>query len=257
MEGEVLKNKPLVEAILEVRWSLEQKGPDLFVDPHYRLLLARLYDRLSTEYPEPEELPIAAIPDEVTSYAVKHRFRHVANGWPLIQVGPGILTLNETSNYTWPDFRTRSIAVVGKLFEAHPKPDELRVRSLLLRYIDAVDLDYSKEDVFLFLSEKLKVSIAMPGNLFEGTGVSSLPARLALDSSFRTAKPQGMVNVRFVTGQIKGKGALIWETQVHSDDALPELPEGFDNWIDAAHGIAHDWFFKLIDGELKRRFSGE
>jgi uncharacterized protein (TIGR04255 family) len=35
------------------------------------------------------------------------------------------------------------------------------------------------------------------------------------------------------------------------------MPKGFANWIDAAHAITDDWFFKLIEGELERRFSGD
>jgi uncharacterized protein (TIGR04255 family) len=37
---------------------------------------------------------------------------------------------------------------------------------------------------------------------------------------------------------------------------LPDMPKGFPAWVDAAHEITHDWFFKLIEGELERRFEG-
>ena len=257
MPNRDLKNKPLVEAILEVRWALDKKPSDLLIDPHYRLLLARLFDRLATEYPEPEELPTASLPDEMTAYLVKHRFRHAAKDWPLVQVGPGIMTVNDTRKYTWTDFRARSIAAVKTLFGAHPKPDQLKVQSLDLRYLDAVELDYAKEDVFAFLAEKLKVKTSLPPDLFKGTGVNSTPGRFAWESSFHTTRPEGAMSVRFVTGQHQGKPALIWETVVHSEQDLPALPEDFDGWIDSAHTVTDDWFFKLIEGDLQRRFSGD
>jgi uncharacterized protein (TIGR04255 family) len=35
------------------------------------------------------------------------------------------------------------------------------------------------------------------------------------------------------------------------------MPNDFEKWLDAAHAVTDDWFFKLIDGELERRFSGD
>lgn len=43
-------------------------------------------------------------------------------------------------------------------------------------------------------------------------------------------------------------------------DDLPGLPDGFEEWLEAAHEITDEWFFTLIEGgsgELKRRFSGD
>ena len=176
--------------------------------------------------------------------------------WPLIQVGPGIITVNDTQNYTWSDFRSRSVMAVEKLFEAYPKPEKLHVTSLLLRYIDAVEVDYAREDVFDFLRDKLKVSIALPRNLFDGSGTESKPRHFRWEAAFESTTPPGVVNLKFATGKREGKPALIWETLVHSERDLPELPHRFGRWIDAAHMIADDWFFKLIEGELERRFSG-
>ena len=128
-----LKNKPLVEAILEVKWGSVQRATGVGIHPHYKLLLGRLYERAREDYREHEELPSAEIPDEISGHMVKHRFRRTKDGWPLIQVGPGILTVNDTSEYTWTDFRMRSIAAVSKLFESHPKPEELRINGTKAR----------------------------------------------------------------------------------------------------------------------------
>jgi uncharacterized protein (TIGR04255 family) len=34
------------------------------------------------------------------------------------------------------------------------------------------------------------------------------------------------------------------------------MPAGFEGWLDAAHTIIHDWFFKLIEGDLRKEFQG-
>lgn len=253
-----LKNKPLVEAILEVRWKLQgpPRGPQ--TDPHYKLLLGRLFDRMRGDYPEHEELQTASLPDELVGHVVQHRFRVAANSWPLVQVGPGIFAVNSAADYTWSDFRPRVLSAIQRLYDAHPKTEDLKIANLVLRYIDAVNHDSGTHNVLDFLKDKLKLSISLPNALFEGTHVQSKPSGLTWQCSFRCEEPKGMVTVRFATGQRDGAPAVIWETTVESaGEDLPEMPTSFESWIDAAHEITDDWFFKMIEGELERRFSGE
>ena len=59
-------------------------------------------------------------------------------------------------------------------------------------------------------------------------------------------------------GQKEGSPAVVWETVIQSSGVdVPHIPDDFGEWLDGAHAIADDWFFKLIDGELERRFAGE
>ena len=266
MSRKDLKNKPLVEAILEIRWRLVQpiqaEGPARMVlpavDPHYRLLLGRLFDRFLKEYPFHEQLPTATLPDEMLAHVVQHRFRSAKDDWPLVQVGPGVFTVNDTHRYTWNDFQKRSKEAVVRLFDAYPPGAEFHVESLVLRYIDAVEYNYRNENPFAFLRDKLKVGICLPETLFQDTGVENRPYGFSWQATFRCSKPAGRVNVSFATGQKEGKPAILWETTVQSfEDDLPDLPDGFPGWIDAAHEITDDWFFKLIEGELERSFQGE
>ena len=37
---------------------------------------------------------------------------------------------------------------------------------------------------------------------------------------------------------------------------IPTMPDEFDVWLDAAHAITHEWFFKLIEGDLEKEFGG-
>ncbi|OGV65070.1 MAG: hypothetical protein A3K19_20460 [Lentisphaerae bacterium RIFOXYB12_FULL_65_16] len=257
MPSENLKYKPLVEAILEVRWAVQRTPQGMALDPHYKLLPGRLFDRISGEYPVHEELPTAGFPDEIIGQVVQHRFRVASNAWPLIQVGPGVFTVNETADYTWADFRARCVAAVASLFDAYPKREDLKVQRLMLRYIDAEDFDHSSLDCLGFLKEKMKIDVSLPAALFRD-GVESRPVSLNLHTSFASQSPKGTVNVRFATGQREGKRVLLWETMVQSasPDELPVMPDAFQSWVDAAHGITHRWFMTLIDGELKRKYSG-
>jgi uncharacterized protein (TIGR04255 family) len=127
-----------------------------------------------------------------------------------------------------------------------------------LRYIDAVEFHYEEESAFAFLRDKLKVGISLPAALFEQTGIRESPRSLSWQATFQCSDPRGGVHVSFATGQKEGKPAILWvSTVVYERDELPGMPSGFPAWVDAAHAITHDWFFKLIEGELERRFDGE
>ena len=258
MSPKELKHKPLVEAILEVRWKLQGEVPGGQTDPHYKILLGRLFDRMLKEYPVHEQLPTANIPDEFVGYVVQHRFRVADNSWPLVQVGPGIFTLNSTSDYKWSDFLPRALTAVNQLYDAHPKSENLKITNIVLRYIDSTGFDFVNRNTFEFLRDKLKIDISLPNNFFEGTNVETFPSSLTFQSSFKCDKPKGIINVGLATGQNNNAPALIWETTVESAGGdLPEMPGAFESWIEAAHAITNDWFFKMIEGELKRSFSCE
>lgn len=252
-----LKNKPLVEAIFEIKWALMEKQPGIKIDQHYKILLGRFYDKVSNDYPVHEPLPAAEIPDEFTAHTVQHRFRIGKGGWPLIQLGPGIMTINDTKKYTWTDFKSRSCIAFNRLYESYPKKEDFIIDNLLLRYIDAVDFDPTSSNILDFLKEKMKVNISLPEKLF-GKDISHIPSLFNGNVSFQCATPKGILSLRFATGRRDGRSALIWETLVRSMGIdLPAMPDEFEKWIDSAHKITHDCFFTLIEGELERRFGGE
>ena len=91
--------------------------------------------------------------------------------------------------------------------------------------------------------------------LFEGSGVGNLPFGFDLRFSFPATKPKGAAHLRFVRGKKKDVDALIQETQVQSvgDDA-PKDKNQIINWGAKAHILTDDWFFKMIEGELLKRF---
>ncbi len=256
MTRKILTNKPLVEAIFELRWELQEQSPGIKVDPHYKILIGRIYDRVSSEYPFHEQLPTATMPDEIAGYVVQHRFRKDRDKWPLIQIGPGVITLNDTDGYIWEDFDKRISYVLDTLFETYPEAENnLKINSLLLRYIDAVDFDYGKDYIFDFLKEEMKVNIEIYEKLFKDTGVSKLPLGFDLRFSFPSTRPNGTVHLKFIQGKIKNVDALIWETMLQSvGDGAPKAKEGVATWVKEAHDLTDDWFFKMIEGELLRRF---
>jgi uncharacterized protein (TIGR04255 family) len=257
MTAENLKNKPLVEAILEVRWNISNdpvKFP-LGFDPNNTLLLGRFSERAEKDYPVRELLPNSQVPDIMVPFMVQHRFRKSPNGWPLVQIGPGIMTVNETAGYTWATFKPLCENAVKYLFEAYPDKNSFKAQDVVLRYIDAVDVDFEKENIFSFLEKKMKTTISLPENLFAGTDIEANPRGFNWQVSF-FYKKVGNITVQFGMGVSNNKPSLIWETLVQSTpNILLAVPSDFSVWLENAHNVTHDLFFKLIDGELKERFS--
>jgi uncharacterized protein (TIGR04255 family) len=255
VKGETLKNPPLVEAIFEIKWQLRESGPGFVHDPHYNLLVGRLYDRLAQRYPFHEPLPSASIPADMIAGVVQHRFRKAADGWPVVQLGPGVFTVNDTQNYSWEDFKARILEGVIALFDVYP--ETLTIQNLILRYVNAIDFDFSKEDVFVFLKEQMKIGISLYPFLFEEPSVQRAPESYDCRFTFGCTRPKATINLRFARGKKQGNDALFWETFVTtSSDDIPEMPVALGTWLGDAHDILEDWFFKLVKGDLLRSFEG-
>lgn len=101
------------ETIFEVRWHLASQptrplGPEdlpsdmnelmtLIMgspsDPWYTAGTDRIAAAAQQRYPRHERLPSALVPPGLARFTVQERFRS-ANDWPLVQIGPGIVTFN-------------------------------------------------------------------------------------------------------------------------------------------------------------------
>ena len=245
-----LPNKPLVEAILEVKWG----SPDR-PDPAYPMIVGRLYEKMRQRYEAVEDLDLAQFPPAVAVHVPRHRFRTAPNQWPLVQIGPGVAALNDTEAYTWTDFKQRALEFFPAVRKAHPRPDEMTVSSLKLEYIDAVDFDYEQADLRSFLQDKLHISLELPDSLFEGQPVAEQPRHASIQVGFPTRSPRGRIQLSVTTGQREGRPAIILHTFVVSMDS--DAQEGwsaFENWLEAAHTVIRHWFFALVQGELLEEF---
>ena len=261
VERVILTNKPLVEAIFEIKWKLKETNPHIFIDENFNLLTGILYDKISNEYPYPVNLVPDFIPLESSPYAIRTQFRKKKEQWPLIQIGPGILTVNDTESYVWEDFQERIIYILKCLFESFSKlSKEIEIRSLILRYIDAFDFDYNSSDVYEFLQEQLKLQINLTSKLFAPNLIDSHPDGLNIDLIYKSKNPPGKVTLKFSTGHRKNlqgqmKPAVIWNTVFQSEENMTDLKkEEIIEWVNGAHTVTDHIFFTIIEGELLEKF---
>lgn len=255
MERETLANPPLVEAIFELRWKLQDLGNGLKRDPQYRIMLGRISDLAEKSYPFTEELETARFPDDMVPYIVQHRFRCGEGKWPLIQIGPGIATLNSTENYTWPDFKQSANNLLDILYKARPDRDSFQVDTLLLRYVDAIDFDFEKGDILWYLREKMKIDVKLQEALFSDSKIKSSPSILDLRFAFALSNPTGVIHLRLERGKKAASDALVLQTMIQStsEDVPPNEKGAIKRWVTRSHTILDDWFFKLI-AEIKGDF---
>ncbi|MCL5256581.1 MAG: TIGR04255 family protein [Chloroflexi bacterium] len=255
MGGRVLRNKPLVEAVFELHWALQEQPSGGKVDPYSKILVGRVYDLVKDEYRFHEQLPAASMPDELINFVPQHRFRVGKDQWPLIQIGPGVLSVNDTETYGWEDFSTRISSAVNVLCQTYPDREALRFTELQLRYIDSIPFDYDENNVLDFLRRKMKLVVELSPSLFQNTGVENKPLATSFGFVFPTSAPEGVIEFRIRSGSRGDETALIWETQIRvQGEGVPENENGIDAWASAAHELSSGWFFKIIEGELLKEF---
>ncbi|MFI7585929.1 TIGR04255 family protein [Spongisporangium articulatum] len=245
---EQLPQKPLVEALLEIRWALQPSEVEGNLrDPGFPLMVGSFQERVKDLYPHYERLPAADFPDDMTPYVVKHRFRTGPNQWPVVQVGPGIVSLNFTSEYSWEIFAERAARVVADLRDAYSRHVEspLRPNNLMLRFINSIP-NSADEPGMKFLAEKLHISVSLPAVFQPASSKATLTFAPDVDDAYGSS---GVIGVG--SGINQGQPIIGLELQVvcSDSDLMPDLDE-VGNWLDSAHQSIETWFFALIDGEL-------
>ena len=166
------------------------------------------------------------------------------------------LSTSPNEEYSWDGFQKKISSMLNVLFDVYPDSEKkLKVNELLLRYIDAIDFDYENNSVFNFLVENMKTNIELQEELFDVTRVGKLPSGFDLRFSFPSTEPNGIMQLRFARGKRKEVDALIWETalQLMGTD-IPNTQGEIIAWVDEAHTLVHNWFFKVIEGKLERMF---
>lgn len=258
-----LRYPPLVEALLEIKWNLKQIGPDAYQDIGYKWASGRLYDKLKKRFSHIKDLPTIMIPEEMAAYAVRHQFRTGENGWPLIQFGPGIATVNFIPPYSWADFKGAVKFFIPKLVDAYQGVVEEQVlvtSSAALRYINGIQLDWSVKSTLEYLSDKLHTVITLPEGISADELISGTPVNINLQVGYPTSEPNGQAIVRFSNGTVgQSKGLILEILFVSAGNHAPQFTDmdNFMTWLTRAHDVIERWFFTFIEGELESQFKGE
>lgn len=254
-----LRNAPLVEALVELKWALNKDSEvEPLRDLSYPTIIGLLYNEVKKEYPFIERLPQSLFPVELITTTPTHRFRSGENEWPLIQIGPGIATLNFTTTYNWESFRNASISFINALTSSYESAATIppSLQQITLRYINAIPFQFTSQDVLEFLQNKLHIVVQFPTIMTESLG-NSQTEHLNLQVDYHIVKPVGIGALSIGRGVKQGNSALVWDLAIASfNDDVP-ISSQFAQWLSDAHKVLENWFFTLVQGELLASFKGE
>ncbi len=254
MATDRLSNPPLTEALLEVRWALLENSNGTQIDNSYPVVAGLLFERVKQDFPHIERLPAAGMPDEITPHVVKQRFRSSPEGWPLMQIGPGVASLNFTTDgYGWQGFRERALSFFRMLQEARQAtPAPSLINSVVLKYLNILE---RPADLLAFFKDKMHTDVRVPFTTdhpeIEG------PTAFLMDVEYQIPKTKTKASIRLRTGERNGQPVLGWDLRARSigPDAPQAVPQ-FRDWLDAAHDFLRQWFFVFIAGDLEKQFGG-
>lgn len=168
----VYENAPLVEVVAECRWELMPIAsvPGASIDPLFNKAKSRFATYVGQMgFSHLETLSPPEIPIEILANKPIIRCRGAAGRWPLLQLGPGILTSNIIPPYGgWTEFRE----IVQNGFHAIDQvyrigSDFCVISFMQLRYINAFTKRHGYEDYVRFAADDLGVGLSLRGGLIE------------------------------------------------------------------------------------------
>ncbi len=247
-----LRNAPLQEVVLEVRWKPdidEQTGRA--TDSEFELAQGRLAERLEEKFSFHRRVVPAPVVPLLTGQVV-HQFWRAEGCFPIVQFGPCIATINEDGEgYEWKDeFKPLIRETLERLISSYRKG--LRLSEVKLFYIDAIDIPEGSSVPEML--EKLKFGVRFDievGGALEGAGVD-LRYRLEHGSVLQ-------LSVQHATNNKTGNPALLWHTAVYRVDCESwgggeQVVEKVMDWCEYAHSVTSPLFRKMVDGDLYASF---
>ena len=258
----LFKNPPLIEVIAEVHWMLKklQIAPDAKVDLYYERFVAEFQNKLTTQnLTHFEELIPSAIPIEILPNQPRKRIRRAEKKWPLVQVGPGIITANTVPPYEgWNQFKTFLFLVIEGLFESYPDAGQnLFLEKLHLRYIDGFDERFDFTQYADFAKRMLNIQPPISKDVFGGYLKKDSDIDYVIEARFQNVKPdKSNGRIKVSPGRIGDSNALIMELHCETLYANPEFISlsSVKRWFEEAHQCLHDQFNTLVAPELKTKF---
>lgn len=262
-----LSKNPLLEAWLEIRWKLaESSVPDFKTDPYYPFALGIFYNSVKDKFGVLQELPASKAPDFAFPHMVQHRFRPAQDGWPLLQLGAGIATVNFTKPYSWQEFKDMALYLQDKLIHAY-QDSKLETETIILHYRNGFSFEFSNNNFLDFLANTLNLSVSLPNGIPSYRAQKPFPTGSNMIFSYDLNEPEGTGQIQIGTAvntdlnnQVdqSQNELIVCELAVSSKgDKAPSISQTdeFTKWLDSAHAIIHEWFFSFIRGELFEKFS--
>jgi hypothetical protein len=253
-----LPNAPLVEAVFELRWALQ---PSLaYADPGFPVLLDN-FSHLAGQagFSTPRDL---VPPDALLSpHSIFRRFYLAPDrDFPLLQIGPGVLATNQSSEYDWPGFKKQVLDTVRLVLKAYPHISKypLSPIQLELRYLDAFDASLvGTADLIEFLKIGTSMKIELPP-IFSKLGSPQIKGRVVLETVAKAWKSSKLI-LDIASGQRNATDDVVrLETKVVTQGPgvpkLKSLLKDLNSWLNFAHGLTSPFFKEFVTSKVMQKF---
>ncbi|OQX79446.1 MAG: hypothetical protein B6D61_03520 [Bacteroidetes bacterium 4484_249] len=238
-----LNNAPLQEVIFELRWKVS--GPEEL--QRFNYLHGDLYSLVKKDLKYRETLLPPEIPVELYINRPIYRFRPVKGGYPLIQIGPGILTTNTIDqDYYWEKFNTFTKDTLNNLFNVFQFPSGTNI-DLALQYHDFFEFSFSNQNIYKFLKDNLHIYFNQDFFI-----TSKNPNEISLGFSYNTEFGTFVIKINKGKNQQNKEGVIVQFKVLHRKFELEG--EKIMTWVNNAHDICSDTFIKLTKGDLYNSF---
>lgn len=240
-----LPNAPLQEVIFEVLWELQEDEAGMIHDDGFDLAQGVFARHAKAVLPHHERILPENIPFRITP-SIVHRFWKGKGEWPLVQLGHGILAVNDTEkNYVWAENYFPFIKdVMSWLKESYENP--LAFKKASLRYIDAIALEKDATDLVEFVNKHYKFGI---NTEFDTMGA---PIAFMQRQSF-SLEELGILHVSMSNGKDKqNRPAIVWEIAAVAEQFTDE--QAVIDWLNAVHVHTSQAFKDMIKPSLYERF---
>ena len=249
-----LFNPFLLETIFEIRWELQSdQQSGRFRDLAYPMMYGRIYEHLKDDFPLIEDLPSVQVHPEASPYTVRHRLRKSRDSLPLVQIGPGIITINDVKGTSWPQFKALVLRLLDLVDSLYPKTDRaLNFVKAELRTING--FPFHQENPLSFLAEKLHLKIEAPKDVLKS---SAAPVNVGLNLAYPLEQPSGHLLLSANLGQIESSQAYILQSVVQSvGEVVPTSSSAFESWLTKAHEVSDHSIQSLCKGLFIQQIKG-
>jgi uncharacterized protein (TIGR04255 family) len=261
-----LPSAPLAEVIFEFRWKLkgdEGTPPPFQQDPGYFVCLESFFKAIKTYgFADSKRVPPGGA--LASAQSVEYRFyKKAGNDFPLVQIGPGVLAVNDSSSYVWNEYKPLCIDALERFLDSYPKLETypLIPWQLDLKYIDAFKPSTTLGNDFLrFLEESTNFKVQLPevlkSDLFE-------PIKAGQFSLNFPVRGKSNTNFSVVLGdrEVSGVKNIFLQSSVNSTLTSNELGQSnkeilrsVARWLDDAHACTSPFFRSFVTDSLLAQF---
>lgn len=245
-----LPKAPLQEVIFEVRWELDiSPETNQPFDLNFNAAVGVMKETVKKEFPEFKQKfpPGIQFPSDFLNYQTMYQYWAGENKWPVLQLGPGIFTVNETeANYQW---KSHYFPLIKKGLNWLKKSynQELKYNFSSLRYIDRIKInDYNFSEWLSFIKDNLNFEIKTEFNTrgqlkqFRFNQVYELKDGSDLQITLSNGKNNKLEDI------------LVWETAIINLTIIDS--KKLLKWIEQSHKITHELFKEICKDDLYNSF---